>query len=257
MFYLFLFLLFCLLPPSSPYCANPGSNPGFTGPPRVEQVSLTSVRVSWRGLVTRIDCADQFIVKSWRRNDPNDYKLSDLLTTDIFSYDVEDLTPNRDYVFQAVAREDKGWLGRDWNKSPTITFSTSRRNPTVPPQARPTEAQPPPAVVPGGQAQSNQPVNVGQSGGQSGQAQPRNPNKKSPSEEEDAGLSFVVIIGIVVGSCLLLLVGVASIYNIAKMSRGRKREEEDDLSDSESLHLENRVVSRDSSRTRSDKMERW
>jgi hypothetical protein len=35
--------------------------------------------------------------------------------------------------WQVVAREDKGLLGKDWNKSPPTKFSTSRTNPTVRP----------------------------------------------------------------------------------------------------------------------------
>ena len=101
------------------YCAGLGANPGFRGPPKVEQVwgfqeaiidivsvnvyfqvSLTSVQVSWHGLATRAECADQFIVKSWLARNPNDYKMSDLLQTSQYSFVVEDLLPNQDYVFQ-------------------------------------------------------------------------------------------------------------------------------------------------------------
>ena len=64
------------------------------------QVTLTSVQVSWHGLVTRGECADQFIVKSWLARNPNDYKMSDLLPTTQFSWVVKDLVPNQDYVFQ-------------------------------------------------------------------------------------------------------------------------------------------------------------
>ena len=64
------------------------------------QVSLTSVQVSWHGLATRVECADQFIVKSWLARNPNDYKMSDLLQTTQYSFVVEDLLPNQDYVFQ-------------------------------------------------------------------------------------------------------------------------------------------------------------
>ena len=84
------------------YCATLGANPGFRGPPRVEQVTLTSVRVSWDGLVTRKDCADQFIVKSWLARNPNDYKMSGLLPTNQFTFIVTDLVPNQDYVFQVT-----------------------------------------------------------------------------------------------------------------------------------------------------------
>ena len=58
------------------------------------------MRVSWEGLVTRIECADQFIVKSWLTRNPNDYQMSDLLPLTQFSYIVRDLVPNQDYVFQ-------------------------------------------------------------------------------------------------------------------------------------------------------------
>ena len=95
-------LLTLLLPSVQGYCAGLGANPGFRGPPRVEQVSMTSVRVSWDGLVKRIDCADQFIVKSWLARNPNDYKMSGLLPTTQFTFIVTDLVPNQDYVFQVT-----------------------------------------------------------------------------------------------------------------------------------------------------------
>ena len=82
------------------YCAGIGANPGFRDAPLVQQVTLTSVEVSWHGLVTRIECADQFIVKSWNARNPNDYKMSDLLPLTTFSFVVTDLVPNQDYVFQ-------------------------------------------------------------------------------------------------------------------------------------------------------------
>ena len=99
--------LFLLFPVAWSYCSGPGQNPGFTSGPRVEQVSLTRVRVSWAGIVTKISCADQFIVKWWIKNDPNDYGLSRLLTTDKFSYVLdggsdESVIPNREYAFQVV-----------------------------------------------------------------------------------------------------------------------------------------------------------
>ena len=84
------------------YCATLGANPGFRGPPMVEQVTLTSVRVSWAGLVTRKECADQFIVKSWLARNPNNYQMSSLLPTTQFSFVVRDLVPNQDYVFQVI-----------------------------------------------------------------------------------------------------------------------------------------------------------
>ena len=34
------------------------------------------------------------------------------------------------FLFQAVAREDKGILGKDWNKSPKAYFRTNKNSPT-------------------------------------------------------------------------------------------------------------------------------
>lgn len=52
------------------YCWEPGKNPSFTGPPVVEQVDIRQVRVSWFGLVSQRNCADQFLVKYWQKTSP-------------------------------------------------------------------------------------------------------------------------------------------------------------------------------------------
>lgn len=62
---------------SACFCA--GRNPGFKGPPVVEQVRLDRVRVSWGGLVTKEACADNFIVKYWQRLFPRDYRVTRLV----------------------------------------------------------------------------------------------------------------------------------------------------------------------------------
>jgi len=129
------FLLVIWVSKVSGYCAGLGANPGFRGPPIVEQVSMTSVQVSWSGLVTRSECADQYIVKSWLARNPNDYQMSDLLPTTQLSFIVTDLVPNQDYVFQAIAREDKGILGKEWNRSDKTYFRTTSYNPTVTPDS--------------------------------------------------------------------------------------------------------------------------
>ena len=38
------------------------------------------------------------------------------------------------FLLQAIAREDKGILGKDWNKSDKTYFRTTSFNPTVPPE---------------------------------------------------------------------------------------------------------------------------
>lgn len=237
--------LFLLVPVVWSYCAGAGQNPGFTAGPVVEQVSLTRVRVSWYGIVTKIGCADQFIVKWWIKNDPNDYGLSSLLTTDKFFYVLsgvggESVIPNREYAFQAVAREDKGWLGKDWNKSPITYFKTSRSNPTV-------DVETDPLPPPNSQIPTERPTPDRSGGG--GQPSPsknkstKRPKKRVNESETNEGLNGVLEMGgMALGAllALLLVVGVAYnfIYRRIFRSTGREKDE-DDLSDSESLHLEN------------------
>jgi len=204
-------LLAVSLPACSTYCAPFGQNPGFDRAPTVEQVSLTSVRVSWEGTVTRIECADQFIVKSWNLRNPNDYMMSDLLPLDQFSYIVTDLVPNQDYVFQTVAREDKGILGKDWNKSPKAHFTTTSTNPTVKPRD---------SLV---RAAVRGPVN---------------------SDQETKNSKALFTVGaMVVGGLLGSLVLVGMLWNLVKKGRNKSADSDSDHSDSDTdsmdLDLEN------------------
>ena len=105
-----IFVIVTPVPKVNAYCWQPGKNPGFTGPPVVRQVDIRTVRVSWFGLVTERDCADQFLVKYWPRTAPQNYMTTALVDNDINFIDIE-VTPKLDYEFQAVAREDKG-IGR-------------------------------------------------------------------------------------------------------------------------------------------------
>ncbi len=91
------------------------------------QVALDRVRVSWRGLVTKEDCADNYVVKYWQRLAPNDYDITDIVPKGRYSVEVT-VVPKVIYQFQAVAREEKGIIGGvDWNKSPTTSFQTSSK----------------------------------------------------------------------------------------------------------------------------------
>ncbi len=116
---------------SDAYCWQAGWNPGFTGPPTVQQIALDRVRVSWGDIVKYRQCADQFLVKYWPRNTPSVYKTTELVQTSVNSIDIK-VTPKVMYHFQAVAREDKGAIGGiDWNKSPIVEFKTSVTNRNV------------------------------------------------------------------------------------------------------------------------------
>ncbi len=125
MFLLLLVMLFFpFFSPVLSVCWSPGLNPRFRSPPRVEQLALDRVRVSWAGAVDGHACADQFLVKYWQRLYPRDYSLTHLVVGRDYA-DVE-VVPKVIYHFQAVAREEKGAVfGVDYNKSPVVTFQTS------------------------------------------------------------------------------------------------------------------------------------
>ena len=44
---------------ASSYCWQIGWNPTFKGPPTISQLNLTSILISWKGMVDMIECADQ------------------------------------------------------------------------------------------------------------------------------------------------------------------------------------------------------
>ena len=67
---------------------------------RFLQVSLTSVRVSWRGLLQREDCADSLLVKYYKRDNTNDFGMSNELSVSTNSYIIRDVVPNIPYTFQ-------------------------------------------------------------------------------------------------------------------------------------------------------------
>lgn len=233
-----LVILSSLVMLANSYCPGPGANPSFVKGPKVEQVSLTSVVLTWKGLVKQDDCADQFLVKWWNRNDPGSYELSDMLTTSTTSYQVNGLAPHRSYAFQAIAREDKGWLGADWNKSPTVYFTTTRLNPTVAPVT--------PKDVKHPRVDDREPSDELYDEYSGLSEEEEKAGKHRPfTEEEDTKLSFdfLVIVGIILGALLAVLIAVGIVYNIAK-KKAVDEEEDEYSSDSEqssedSLHLEN------------------
>jgi len=118
-------LLLCGLPSlCQGYCKSLGWNPSWSGPPMVQQLTLTSVRVSWAGLLQQAECADNILVKHYRGIDSNNYKMSDILDKEVTSYIVHDLTPDAEYTYQVIAREEK-WTGIDYNRGEKTTFTTS------------------------------------------------------------------------------------------------------------------------------------
>merc|ERR1719180_343491 len=121
-------VLFTVLPSCQGYCKSLGWNPSFNGPPLVEQLTLTSARVSWAGKLEQAECADNIIVKHYKGINSNDYQLSEPLPIEVTSYVVLDLTPNLEYTYQVIAREEKGLWGVDYNRGEKTTFTTSIQN---------------------------------------------------------------------------------------------------------------------------------
>jgi len=119
-----LLLLLCLVPHCWSYCSF--RDPWWSGPAVVEQVSLTSVRVSWFALLHNGHCADDLIVKYYQGYNVDDYTLSEYLPPNVTAYIVDSLAPNTEYRFQVIAREDKGFLGVNWHRGDTTAFATSR-----------------------------------------------------------------------------------------------------------------------------------
>ena len=120
-----LLVLQILIQHTNAYCWQSGWNPSFTKEPHVSQISITKVRVSWEGIVSKRECADSFLVKYWRETNPSNYELTDPVNIDQSFLDIK-VQPKVGYLFQVIAREDKGMiLGVDYNKSKTTKWRTS------------------------------------------------------------------------------------------------------------------------------------
>jgi len=218
------FISFLNVPLARAYCWEPGRNPYFTGKPIVQQVDLRTVRVSWNGLVENVECADQFLVKYWPKNNPQGYVLSELIHTNRFSIDLN-ITPKVQYEFQVIAREDKGsFAGIDYNKSKQTEFKTSAYNSNVSPTPK-TPSRP--------------------SGGQATELAASNDKGESPASRQQevivvreesvvendkllAGLSIELIAIIIVCSVVLLLMFVGLIYKLACAKKPEDIDDEDD-----------------------------
>ena len=116
-----------LITESAGYCWEPGRNPGFKDQPTVQQIAIDKVRLSWGETVETRECADQFLVKYWIKNQgPDKYQSTEMVNNTADSIDIK-VVPRITYMFEVVARESKpGLLGVDWNRAPVVEFTTSR-----------------------------------------------------------------------------------------------------------------------------------
>lgn len=144
-FLLFLILLLYIPQHIHSYCWQA---PAFEEAPKIQQLTLAKVRVSWEGIVENKECADQFLVKYWKTSgfmltqsgrekgwtqgykltpaiDNTGYKLTEEIDKMANYTDIE-VSQRTLYMFQAIARVDKGLiLGVTYNKSPPVKFRTS------------------------------------------------------------------------------------------------------------------------------------
>lgn len=207
---LVLLLVLCLASLCNGYCFGAGYNPWFSGPPVVEQVTLTSVRVSWHGLLQQSQCADNILVKHYKGIQSNDYQISDPLDVTVNTYIVHDISPNQEYTYQVIAREEKGLLGVDYNRGEKTTFTTNKHN-----RDKGLEVKPDDVLQ----------VRVNTETGEDGGEEKLLPNKDgviptySDSQRTKAivvGLQVEVFMGIIVGVLVISVVAVGLIYNCVK-----------------------------------------
>jgi len=223
-----LLTLLLSLPPVFTYCTWVGSNPYWEGPPSVEQVSLTSVRVSWHGLLQRDDCADSLLVKFYRGDNTNDFGMSDTLSVTTNSYIVRDVVPNLPYTFQVIAREEKGLLGVDYNKSPKTVFTTRKTNVVV-------EKDDP---LPASHVEEIDDINEDEDPEVIPVYNPEPTNTRTIingeiKDNDVLGMKLEVFMGIVIGSLIVVIVAVGILYNICKKNQTEKDIELQFDSDSE------------------------
>ena len=105
------------------------ADPSFTEAPRIDQIDLHSVKVSWDGLLEKEECADGMIVKWWRSSLSSIYyNISDKLPVNRTEFSVRNLYKKEEYTFQVIAFENEGWMSPiKYNYSPKRTFKTSQQ----------------------------------------------------------------------------------------------------------------------------------
>lgn len=92
----------------APYCWKPNTNP-FLGVPEVHRIDASSVRVLWEEVFPNgTGCEDvDFLIKSHPLDSPSNYKLSDFTLRGQRTATLA-VPPGTDFIFQVIARENKG-----------------------------------------------------------------------------------------------------------------------------------------------------
>jgi len=231
-----LFLVISFVPLANGYCWQPGKNPGFNGIPKVEQVDIRTVKVSWNGITTQTECADQFLVKYWESTSPLDYHLSDPVNNDEFSTVIK-VTPKVKYVFEVIAREDKGAIaGVDYNRAENVEFKTSMKNVEVTIEDDlpiiPTKITNP--------VQDSSSVSVSEN--------TEEPSKESKSSTSIGGLPFNIEIICIIAVCgvVAILIAIGIVYKLTCNKKSsadlEEYDDEDDDEDDDDDEVEDTVL---------------
>jgi len=125
------------------------------------------------------------------------------------SYIVLDLLPNQAYTYQVIAREEKGLLGVDYNRSPKTIFTTHKKNAHISrndplPTTLGSDQDPPATDHPGDYYTGVAPIYGYE------------PNTMV------AGLQLELFMGIVIGSLVVSIIVVGIIYNCVRKKEGEK-----------------------------------
>lgn len=193
------------------------------GKPTVEQVTLTSVRISWPGLLGNIQCADNMIIKYFKADNTNDYQMSEIFSVNTNSFIVRDLVPNQPYTFQVIAREDKGVWGVDYNKSEKTKFTTRRSNKQV--------EKDDPLVIPKNDIKEDKNTEeiepkeiIKPVYGDEKPISTKTQILNDPSHPESLilGLKLEVFMGIIIGSLIIIIVAIGILYNCLRNKKSEK-----------------------------------
>merc|ERR1712141_776125 len=114
-----LFLVISLVP-----LVKGGSSCRFNGAPKVEQVDIDKVKVSWVGVVANLGCLDFFVINYWEKgaNKVHDGTFVGPLGANQFSTEIK-VIPSQRYVFQLKTTKRSN---RSYGESRTVEFKTDR-----------------------------------------------------------------------------------------------------------------------------------
>merc|ERR1711974_347415 len=95
----------------------------FNSAPKVEQVEIDKVKVSWSDVVANLDCLDEFIINYWEEGKSKvlDGTFVGPLGANQFSTEIKDVTPSQSYKLQLKTRKN-GYYG----ESEIVEFKTDR-----------------------------------------------------------------------------------------------------------------------------------